>query len=269
MKRDPEQQPKESSELRPVHLDERPPAGGSVPTAPLTEPVARPQADPHLEAIEETYEPAPDDFAFVHDEKAREAELAARREAEAKRRKNIREWILTFAVAILVGLFLRTFVIQRNLVRGPSMDPTFTEGDQLIVEMVTKHFREIPRGTVVTVDAINLPSYENYKEMFGERAPRLIKRVVGLPGERIQFQDGKVLINGEVLDEPYLSDEVVTSPSNPAYVDVTLADNEYFVLGDNRPHSKDSRSFGPVPKSEIIGEFWVRIYPWSKAGKVD
>lgn len=261
MKRDPEQILQEPVEVRPVHLDAREDAASD----PETELVTAPRP----EVPEDGYDPSPEDFAFVHDEEVRKAELAARREAEARRRKNIREWILTFAIAILIGLFLRTFVIQRNLVRGPSMDPTFTEGDQLIVEMVTKRFRPIPRGTVVTVDAIHLPSYENYKEMFGERAPRLIKRVVGLPGERIQFQDGKVLIDGNVLDEPYLSDEVVTSPSNPAYADITLGENEYFVLGDNRPHSKDSRSFGPVPKTEIIGEFWLRIYPWEKAGKVE
>lgn len=166
-------------------------------------------------------------------------------------------------IVLLVTYLLIVFVVQRTVVNGSSMEPTLIgtdymdadkTGDNLLVDKITYRFGEPER-----FDIIVFP-YQYTGEYF-------IKRIIGLPGETIQIDEqGYIYINGQVLKESY-GKEVILSPGlaeNP----IVLADNEYFVLGDNRNNSKDSRdpSVGNINREEIIGRAWLRIWPLNRFG---
>ena len=159
-------------------------------------------------------------------------------------------------VAIVVGItfLIIHFVGQRTYVSGSSMENTLSDGDNLIVDKLTYRFSD-PRR----FDIIVFP----YKY---EENTYFIKRIIGLPGETIQVTDGKIYINGQVLDESY-GREVLKS-GGIAETPITLGEDEYFVMGDNRNDSMDSRdpSVGVLHKSELVGRAWVRIWPLSKFG---
>lgn len=169
------------------------------------------------------------------------------------------DWLKYILLAILVGLLLVIFVVQRNFVVGNSMLPTLEADDQLLVEKVSKWFGGIGRGDIVTIDSHELPRRDD--------EPNIIKRVIGIPGDKVEIAAGQVYLNDQLLDEPYLAADTVTRSHNQAYSLVILAENEYYVLGDNRDGSLDSRSFGPVPQNGIIGEVLLRFYPFDKMGK--
>lgn len=169
------------------------------------------------------------------------------------------DWLKTFLIVILVGVLLTVFVIQKNIVQGPSMEPTLDNGDQVFVEKVSKYF-SITRGDIITIEQTDPLHPETL----------LIKRIIGLPGEKVQIKDGHVYINDELFDEPYISD-IVETAIDPQYdkAVVVLQEDEYFVLGDNRPISKDSRRIGPVHKDQIIGKVLFQFYPFDEFGKVE
>ena len=159
-------------------------------------------------------------------------------------------------VAIVVGItfLIIHFVGQRTYVNGSSMENTLSDGDNLIVDKLTYRFSDPKR-----FDIIVFP----YKY---EENTYFIKRIIGLPGETIQVTDGKIYINGQVLDESY-GREVLKS-GGIAETPIILGEDEYFVMGDNRNDSMDSRdpSVGVLHKSELVGRAWVRIWPLSKFG---
>lgn len=169
------------------------------------------------------------------------------------------DWLRTFLFIILIGLFISLFVIQRNTISGPSMEPTLQNNDQIFVEKISKYFK-IERGDIVTIDEAEDDHPHNL----------LIKRVIGLPGEKIEINNGVVYINDQELMEEYLPNGVVTT-ANPEmeHSSEILGEDEYFVLGDNRSVSKDSRRLGPVHKDQIIGKLLVRFYPFDSIGKPD
>jgi signal peptidase I len=169
------------------------------------------------------------------------------------------DWLKYILIAVLIGLLLVVFVVQRNSVIGQSMVPTLHENDQLLVEKVTKWFGGIDYGDIITISTKNLKDHE------GE--PNIIKRVVGKPGDQIEIREDGVYRNGAKLAETYLPQGTETRIRNLAYVKVTLGPDQYYVLGDNREVSLDSRSFGPVGKSSIIGEVLIRFYPFKDFGK--
>lgn len=157
-----------------------------------------------------------------------------------------------FEVALItIGavFIIRSFIIQPFLVSGGSMEHTFENGDYLLVDQLTYRFREPERGEVVV-----------FKNADGTY---FIKRIIGLPGERVSVTDGVVSITndehpkGVALDELYLSSGVTTTGS----ADTTLGPDEYFVMGDNRPYSYDSRSWGSLKSDAIIGIARVRLWP--------
>lgn len=160
--------------------------------------------------------------------------------------------VLEVALIAIVSVFLiRTFLVQPFLVSGASMEPNFSDGDYLLVDEITYKFREPERGEVVVF------KYPNNETTF------FIKRVIGLPGERVVIEGGEVKVfNDENLDglelkEYYLQPGLETSGK----VDVTLKEGEYFVLGDNRSASFDSRSWGILNIKEVIGLARVRLWP--------
>lgn len=159
--------------------------------------------------------------------------------------------IVIISLAIIVPI--RYFLIQPFFVNGASMEPNFQNGDYLIVDEISYRFDAPKRGDVIIFRYPLDPS-----QFF-------IKRVIGLPGENIEIEDGKVFTNGKVLDESKYLQNIDTAGS----IEVKLAENEYFVLGDNRQASSDSRKWGEVDKKFIIGRAWLRAWPFSRAGVVN
>jgi len=174
-------------------------------------------------------------------------------------KQEVTDWIKHILIAVVVGLLLVVFVVQRNEVVGSSMEPNLMNQDQLLVQKITKLFDSgIKYGDIITIDAKGLP-YHN-----GDN--NIIKRVLGLPGDFIEIKDGYVYRNGQRVDENYL-DNVDTSERKPEYSSIMLGDDEFYILGDNRPVSLDSRTFGPVERSRIVGEVLIRFYPLDHFGK--
>jgi signal peptidase I len=161
------------------------------------------------------------------------------------------EMVKVVAIALVIILPIRYFLVQPFYVKGSSMEPNYHDYEYLIIDEITYRFNEPHRGDVVVLrDPSSSGQY-------------FIKRIIGLPGETITITNGKVAIDGVDLDESvYLSDTLETYTSNVATTDLT--DNQYFVLGDNRPVSHDSRRFGPVDQSEFVGRVWVRAWPFNR-----
>ena len=147
-----------------------------------------------------------------------------------------------------------TFVGQRTVVSGTSMIPTLQDGDNLITDKISYRFRDPERYDIIVLRVES--QHENF-----------IKRVIGLPGETVQIVGGRVYINGELLESDVYGNELMISAGR-ASQPITLGENEYFVLGDNRNGSADSRleEVGNVDKSRIIGRAFVRIWPLSQFG---
>ncbi len=158
-------------------------------------------------------------------------------------------------VALGLALFIRFFIAAPYIVQGASMMPTFQDLNYLIIDRVSYNLESPQRGDVVVFD---LPQNES-------RA--LIKRVVGLPGETVIIQGNVVTIvseehpQGFQLEEPYVSEENFGGASN---VSITLSADEYFVLGDNRKVSADSRVWGALPREDIVGRVFVRLFPFGQ-----
>lgn len=154
-------------------------------------------------------------------------------------------------IALVIVVPIRYFLFQPFIVKGESMAPNFESGDYLIVDEISYRFSGPERGDVIVFD---------YPK---DTSQRFIKRVIGLPGETVNIENGQVRIikdgNDAVLDEAYLPDNLKTYGS----VNTTLGADEYFVLGDNREYSFDSRAWGVVPKKDIIGKAFLRIFPIS------
>lgn len=165
------------------------------------------------------------------------------------------------ALILVVYYLLSLFLFQFNTVDGASMYPTMDGGDRIVVNKISLLIgSDLKRGDIITIRGSKVPSGRIEKDV--------IKRVIGLPGDQISVEDGYVYLNGEKLDEPYLENPGLTYPVQPSYAEVTLGENEYYVLGDNRLHSADSRSFGVVPREAIMGSVLFRFYPFSKLGRV-
>ena len=166
--------------------------------------------------------------------------------------------ILSVALVCVVTLLFMKFVAQRTDVDGESMMYTLHDKDVLMADKLTYRFSDPKR-----FDIVIFPYPQDPSEYF-------IKRVIGLPGETVQIDyEGNIYINGEVLEEHYGA-EVIQNPGR-AVDPVTLGDDEYFVMGDNRNYSMDSREplVGNIKGSDIIGRTWLRIYPFSSFGVID
>lgn len=165
------------------------------------------------------------------------------------------ELIKIILIALVIVIPIRYFLFQPFFVKGQSMEPNFENGDYLIVDELSYRLRAPERGEVIVF---------KYPE---DTTQRYIKRIIGLPGETVEISDGKVEISKgnqppQVLNElSYLAPSVYTSGD----LKVTLGPNQYFVLGDNRPVSSDSRVWGVVPRSDIIGRVYFRAWPFSTA----
>jgi len=166
------------------------------------------------------------------------------------------EWGAVIALALGAAFLVKTFVLQTFFIPSPSMVPTLQDGDRVFVNKLAYDFHPVHRGDIVV---FTLPAGESA----GPGIDDLIKRVVGLPGDTIQSRGNTIYINGHPLPEPYLPPGTVLGPP---VQEQKIPPNRYFLMGDNRPDSKDSRYFRTIPASNIIGRAFVRIWPLSRLG---
>lgn len=168
---------------------------------------------------------------------------------EQNKIKDILGLILYCIVVVAIMFLVIKYVGQRTVVIGDSMESTLQDGDNLITDKLTYHFVDPKRYDIVV-----FPFKDNTSQL-------LIKRIIGMPGETVQIIDGKIHINGYELDEDY--GNAVMESAGLASEPITLGNDEYFVLGDNRNNSQDSRfeSVGNIHRSDLIGRAWVRIWP--------
>lgn len=157
-------------------------------------------------------------------------------------------------IALVLAGIVRYFLIQPFFVEGASMEPNFENGEYLLIDEVSYYFRSVERGEVV-VFHYPLDTSKYY-----------IKRVIGLPGETMEIKNGAVTIwnngvtRGFTISEDYLPKNLTTDDN----VKKKLGPNEFFVMGDNRPASSDSRRWGTLPKNDIVGRVWVRAWPFNR-----
>jgi signal peptidase I len=165
----------------------------------------------------------------------------------------LRDILETLLPALVIVLVVNAFLAQATRVEGQSMEPSLYDNQRLVIEKISYRFHSPQRGNIVV---LRLPHRQS--------DPPLIKRVVALPGETIEIRDGLVYINGQVLEEPYLYQ--LTFGDMPPH---TVSPDHVFVLGDNRGASNDSRSFGEVALSDIIGRAWLRYWPLDQMGLME
>ncbi len=164
--------------------------------------------------------------------------------------------IVVIALAMFVVMYL--FLFQPHEVKGSSMYPNFHDGEYLLTDKISYRLNSPKRGEVIIFKA---PKNEEYD---------YIKRIIGLPGDTVMVKSGRVYINGKVIFENYLPADFQTSAGDlwQEGKTVTIPANNYFVMGDNRDHSSDSRDWGPVPKENIIGKAFFRYWPPKRAGLI-
>ncbi|GAB4543211.1 MAG: signal peptidase I [Pleurocapsa sp.] len=167
------------------------------------------------------------------------------------------ELLKTFISAGILAFGIRACVAEARFIPSSSMEPTLEIDDRLIIEKVSYRFHEPKRGDVVVFSPTDKLREQNYKDAF-------IKRVIGLPGDTVEVKNGKVYVNGEALTEKYIKD----APNYP-YGPVTVPENQYLVLGDNRNNSYDSHYWGFVPRKNLIGRATLRFWPLNRLGSLD
>ena len=165
------------------------------------------------------------------------------------------EWVITLAAAFLVAWFVRSTIIEPFVVIGASMDPTFATGQFLLVDRISYHFTAPARDDVIVFQYPD-PDPQDAKQDY-------IKRIIGLPGEEVIIKDGAVSIEKTASSTPILLDEPYVEASHASHDDlsVQLGPDQYFVMGDNRIESSDSRAWGPLPAQNIIGRPALRLTP--------
>ncbi|MEK7519369.1 MAG: signal peptidase I [Patescibacteria group bacterium] len=168
------------------------------------------------------------------------------------------EVLIIVVIAIAIVIPIRYFLFQPFLVVGQSMEPNFAGGDYLIADQLSYRLRDPQRGEVIVFKYPSMPSQ------------RYIKRIIGLPGETVEIRDGQVVVFNE--EESHVLDESIYLPSSALTLGDdrwVLGENEYFVMGDNRPYSSDSRRWGSLPRYDIIGRVFLRIWPFIDFSKFE
>lgn len=171
------------------------------------------------------------------------------------------EWVSVIVGAVLLALVVKFFLLQAFYIPSPSMYPTLKNGDRVLVNKLSYRLHDVNRGDVVV--------FERPESEAASTIPDLIKRVIGLPGDSVAFDDGHVFINGTQLEEPYLPPGVTTTadfaPNHcPLDAPCLVPAGDVWVMGDNRNDSKDSRYFGPIPESSIVGRAFVVVWPLNR-----
>lgn len=206
--------------------------------------------------------------------------------------KDIIEWIICILIAFVLALLIRYYIGTPTIVKQRSMYPTLQEGQRLILNRWGRTTKKLPnRGDIITFEApsttyVSSDQFNNNVIARYNNEPTnwfnsfvyhvleigkqsYIKRVIGLPGDHVQIKDGKVYINNEELDEPYLQNGVTTKMEKNIFSDLVVPENCVFAMGDNRDFSTDCRSFGCIPLDKIEGTVWIRFWPINLFGKIN
>lgn len=166
--------------------------------------------------------------------------------------------VIVFASAIFAFVYL--LILQPHKIKGLSMSPNFPDGEYLLTDKVSYRLHEPERGDVIVFETPTSTEGEEF-----------IKRIIGLPGERVKIDNGKVYINGRLLTEEYIASDLYTSGG--VFLregsEIIIPEGKFFVLGDNRPHSSDSRSWGYITKDAVTGRAWVVYWPLTEAGSIE
>jgi len=195
-----------------------------------------------------------------------DGEIAPAPDAKRKRAQRlVVEWLVLIGAALLIAFLIKTFLFQAFYIPSESMKPTLNVGDRVLVNKLSYDFHDINRGDIVVFEAPPRARSRNIED--------LVKRVIGLPGDTVEFNEGRVYVDGRRLREPYLDrksaetrpqgqnvPEGCDAPANGLPGCVVPADH-VFVMGDNRVASKDGRVFGPIKESSIVGRVFLRIWP--------
>ena len=163
--------------------------------------------------------------------------------------RNVVEWLTILGGALVVALVVTRFLVQAFFIPSLSMFPALDNGDRVLVNKLSYRLHEIHRGDLIV--------FQRPADDGSSQVKDLIKRVVALEGERIEARDGRVVINGKALPEPYLAPNVQTTNLEP----LVVPEGHVFVMGDNRGDSRDSRFFGPLPEDLVIGRAFVKVWP--------
>ncbi len=174
--------------------------------------------------------------------------------------KEILEWALYIGIAVILALFIVLFLGRITIVEGTSMVPTLNNNDVLIIESLTPRFGTLRQGDIVV---LRIP------ELLEGNRKHVIKRVIALEGQHILIKDGKVYVDGQELQEPYINGDYTEEVSD-IHSDIVVPEGCIYVMGDNRlpGKSRDSRVFGPVNSDRVIGRCILRIFPFSGFGSV-
>lgn len=182
--------------------------------------------------------------------------------------KHLSEFFLdiieTLVIALSIFLVVYLFFMQPHQVNGKSMVPTFESGEYVLTDKVSYRIGVPKRGDVIVFHA---PEKAQCPQGTG---CDFIKRVIGVPGETIAVHDNTIFVNGQPLTEEYIPSDYQTQPG--AFIKdrtITLDSDEYFVSGDNRMHSSDSRAWGPIEKRDIVGKAFFRYWPFAKVGLIE
>lgn len=174
--------------------------------------------------------------------------------------RQVREWTVIVVVAVLIAVVVRAFLLQQFYISGPSMEPTMFQDNRVLVEKVSYRFRDPRRGEVVVFDRATVAGNTVQHD-------DLIKRVIGVPGDRVEIRSCDVVVNGVVIIEPYLESPTAES-ADPVercrmtdMGEVVIEDDHYFVMGDNRVESFDSRAFGTIRSEIILGRAIAIVWP--------
>ena len=213
-------------------------------------------------------------------------------EEKVSKFKDAIEWVICIFIALVIAILFRYYVGTPTIVKQPSMYPTLKEDQRLWLNRIDRTMKKLPeRGDIITFEAPSTTSlslaereesviarYEKEpKSLWGKfsyhvlelKKMSYIKRVIGLPGDHILIENGKVSINGEIFEESYLQPGVVTDNGKGYCTDLTVPENTVFAMGDNRTQSTDCRSFGCIPLERIESKGWIRIWPLNVFGKID
>jgi signal peptidase I len=173
-------------------------------------------------------------------------------------RKSLIEWGIVIVVAVLVSLLIRTYVFQTFYIPSGSMEPTLQIGDRIIVDKLAVEF-----GTIHTGDILVFKAPKAVATVCGDDVADLVKRVIATPGETVESVGNNIYIDGKLLKQPWT--HVATIGAKPV-TKTYVTKNHYFMMGDNEPNSCDSRYWGLLPRSDVIGKAFVRIWPIRRWG---
>lgn len=171
------------------------------------------------------------------------------------RRRSVIEWLIVLVIAVALSLLIRTFAFQTFSIPSGSMEPTLWQGDHIMVDKLSVEFGTINIGDIVVFKAppeVRKQCHDDYAD--------LVKRVIGLPGDHLTSVGNTIYVNGKKLDQKWPH----YNPLTPAIGKVVVPKGQYFMMGDNHPGSCDSRYWGTVPRSDIIGKVFVKFWPPSQ-----